>query len=162
MKKGILICLIFLSLKIYGQELFFIGEKSFPCTKGYILKSNSDAYYINDLEVKFVKDNGNMMIALSTKTTDVGFSGKLIIYLEDGVVISSSKEALFDYVDKVALAVYYLTNEDLIKLKESNINTIKYSLKNKDGREGPFGGSFSSSNKSKIDFPKIISNFHEE
>ncbi|MFY0629663.1 MAG: hypothetical protein JXR05_04725 [Flavobacteriaceae bacterium] len=160
MKNGIIIFLLLLTFNTNGQNLFFIGEKSFTSTDGFILKSNSDESFINDLEIKFVKDKENRMIALSTKTNDVGFAGKLIIYLDNGTVITSSRESIFDYVDKLALAVYYLTDEDLRKLKDSNINTIKYSLKNKYGSDGPFGGNFSASNKSKVDYSEIASNFY--
>lgn len=161
MKNRVTFFLMLITITTAAQNLFFIGENSFQCTKGYVLKSNSDKFYINDLEVKFAKDEENKMIALSTKTEDVGFSSKLIIYLNDGTVIKTSKDALFDYVDKVALAVYYLTDEDFLKLKGRNINTIKFSLKNEYGRDGAFGGSFSAKNKSQIDFPRIISEFYE-
>jgi hypothetical protein len=160
MKNGIIIFLLLLTFNTNGQNLFFIGEKSFTSTDGLILKSNSDESFINDLEIKFVKDKENRMIALSTKTEDVGFAGKLIIYLDNGTVITSSRESIFDYVDKLALAIYYLTDEDLIKLNNSNINTIKYSLKNEYGSDGAFGGNFSASNKSKVDYSEIASNFY--
>jgi hypothetical protein len=162
MKNGIIIFLLLVAFKVNGQGLFFIGEKSFISTEGFNLKSNSDEYFINDLEIKFVKDEANKMIALSTKTEDVSFAGKLIIYLDNGIVITSSRESIFDYVDKLALAIFYLTDEDFSKLKSHNINTIKYSLRNEYGSDGPFGGNFSASNKSKVDFPEIISEFYKK
>ena len=162
MKNGIIIFLLLLAFNVNGQNLFFIGEKSFISTEGFNLKSNSDESFINDLEIKFVKDEANRMIALSTKTEGVSFAGKLIIYLDNGMVITSSRESIFDYVDKLALAIFYLTDEDFSKLKSQNINTIKYSLKNKYGSDGAFGGNFSASNKSKINFSEIISQFYKK
>ncbi|WP_430927723.1 hypothetical protein [Polaribacter marinivivus] len=161
MKNPIIILLILVAFKVNGQGLFFIGEKSFISTEGFNLKSNSDEIFINDLEIKFVKDETNKMIALTTKTKDVNFAGKLIIYLDNGMVITTSRESIFDYVDKFALAIFYLTDDDFSKLKNHNINTIKYSLKNEYGSDGSFGGNFSASNKSKVDFPVIISEFYK-
>jgi len=161
MKKGITILTMILTFTLNGQNLFFIGEKSFLSTENYSLKANSDKNYINDLDVKFAKDKNSKLIALSTKTLDVQFRGNLIIYLDDGTVITTSQVGIFDYVDKIALAVYYLTDEELDKMKKSNINTIRYSLKNEYGDDGTFGGNFTASNKSKIDFPDVISNFYK-
>ncbi|MBZ9730555.1 hypothetical protein LB467_12745 [Salegentibacter sp. JZCK2] len=162
MKNRITIFLMLLTFSMNGQNLFFIGEKSFPCTQDYVLKPNSDKFFINELNIKFAKDKENKILALSTKTENVGFSGKLIIYLDNGDVITTSREKIFDYVDKIALAIYYLTNDDLKKLKNSNINTVKYTLKDEYGDDGAFGGNFSASNKSKVDFSEIISEFYEK
>lgn len=162
MKNLVIIFLLLVAFKVNGQGLFFIGEKSSISTEGFNLKSNSDEYFINDLEIKFLKDEANKMIALTTKTKDVNFAGKLIIYLDNGMVITTSRESIFDYVDKLALAIFYLTDDDFRKLNSYNINTIKYSLKNEYGSDGPFGGNFSASNKSKVDFPQIISEFYKK
>lgn len=144
-----------------GQNLFLIGEQSYPCTETFTLQSNSDEFYINDLNVLFAKDGKAALIAVSTKTEDVLIRGKLVIYLDDGMVLTSTDQGNYDYVDKIASAVYDLTDEELDKMRNSNIKTVRYALENEYGNASAFGGNFSASNKggSKVDFPVIISDF---
>lgn len=158
----ILIVILFITLTAKGQNLFFIGEHSYPCSESFTLESDSDKFYINDLSVLFAKNGKTALIAISTETQDVLIKGKLIIYLNDGTVITLTDKVIFDYVNKVASTVYNLTNEELDKMKAANINTIRYSLENEYGDAGTFGGDFSASNSSKIDFPALLSEFFEE
>lgn len=158
----ILTATMFFVLTAQGQKFFFIGDKSYPCTEAFTLQSNSDEFYINDLNVLFAKDGNTALIVVSAETKDVLIRGKLIIYLDDGTVITLTDKGFFDYVNKVASAVYSLANEELGKIKNSNINTIRYSLENDYGQAGTFGGNFSASNRTKIDFPTLVSEFFEE
>ncbi len=150
MKKRIIILTttLFITLTVKGQNLFFIGENSYPCTETITLQSNSDTYYINDLNVLFAKQGTLGLFAVSTETIDVLIREKLIIYLDDGTVITLNDTGSYDYVDRVATAVYYLTNEELSKMKKSNINTVKYTLKGESyGSTAAHGGNFSASNR---------------
>ncbi len=164
MKKTLLIIVgsLFITMTASGQKLFLIGEHSYPCTETFTLQPNSDEYYINDLNVLFAKDGNKALLGVCTKTVDVLIRGKLIIYLEDGTVISLTDGGIFDYVDKIASAGYYLTIDDLNKLKSSNIFRIRYTLEDEYGDLGTFGGNFSASNsgRSSIDFPTIIAEFY--
>jgi len=49
----ILTATMFIGLTAKGQNLFLFGEKSYPCTETVTLQSNSDEYFINDLNVLF-------------------------------------------------------------------------------------------------------------
>ncbi len=147
--KKILIILtatLFITLTVKGQNLFFIGEESYPCTETITLQSNSDKSYIYDLNVLFAKQGTLGLIVVSTKTINkVLISGKLIIYLDDGTVITCNDTQKSDYVDEIASTVYYFTIKDLIKMKNSNINTVRYTLKPQ--RSALVEGEFSASNK---------------
>jgi len=148
--KNILIILtatLFFALTAKGQNLFFIGENSYPCTETFTFQANSDKYYINDLNVLIAKDGKTALFVVSTETIDVLIRGKLVIYLDDGTVITLTDNGNYDYVDKIASAVYYLTNEELNKMKNSNINTVRYKLEDEGGRSSIHGGNFSASNK---------------
>lgn len=152
--KKILIILtatLFITLTLKGQNLFFISENSYPCTETITLQTNSNEYYINDLNVLFARQGTLALVAVSTKTIDVLISGKLIIYLDDGTVITCNDARISDYVDKIATAVYYLTIEELSKMKKSNINTVRYALEGETyGSTAAHGGTFSASNKGTI------------
>ena len=132
MKKLIIIltATVFITLTAKGQNLFLIGENSYPCTKPLELKSNSPNG--NDLTILFAKDGTTGgLFAVSTKSEYQGrLYGKLIIYLDDGTVITFNDSESSDRVDELAKAVYSLTNKDLIKMKNSNINTVRYTISN--------------------------------
>ncbi len=157
----ILISLFFITLTANGQNLFFIGENSYPCTETFTLKSNSDEFYINDLKVLFARDGKKAHFVVNAKTEgDLVIQGKLIIYLDDGTVITLDDPEIYDYVNKVASAMYYLNNQELSKMKISNVNMVRYTLAQEDGSGHTFGGNFSASNKD-IPTKDIIAKFFD-
>jgi hypothetical protein len=159
-KLIILTATIFFALTAQGQNLFQIGQQSILCSEIFKLQSNSEEFYINDLNVLFGKDGEKALLIVSTKTIDVLIRGILIVYLDNGMVITLKDNGINDYVNKIASSVYYLSIEDLNKMKNSNINTIRYILEGKNNTTSPFGGNFSASNKGKMyDFRTLITNF---
>lgn len=162
----LLVLSIMISITTKGQNFVFIGESSYPSTEQYSLESNSDKENINDLKLVFAKEGPNALIVVSSKLTDVvKIAEKIIIYLDDGTVISCVDRGLNDNVDDIAITAYYLTTSELSKLKRSNINTIRYEIVCPVC--GPFNsweGTYSASNKesSKTDFTKIVAEFYNE
>lgn len=123
----ILITILFTSLTVSGQNLFFIGEKSYQCTESVDLQPNEDD--VADLNVLLGKDNNNSYFIIQTKPNlNSTFSGKLIIYLDNGKVVTCNDFIVSDNVDGIAKAVYSLNKEQLNELKNSNINTVRYTL----------------------------------
>jgi hypothetical protein len=143
----------------FGQNLFFIGEKSYPCTETIMLESNA-SFLGKDLDVLIAKDNEKGLIVVSTYIVGGGvrIKGKIIIYLDDGTVITCIDRNEFDFVDNVATTIYYLTNDELNKMKNSNINTIRFTLKCQNCVRSSEEGSFSASNKEKTDVQSSIIN----
>ena len=147
MKKNLIILTVtlFITLTVKGQNLFFIGENSYPCTETITLQTNSDDRY--DLSIIFVKQGSLGLMVVSIKTmTRVLISEKLIIYLDDGAVITCNDSGKYDYVDNVATAVYYLKIKDLSKMKNSNVNTVRYALKCDECNSSSEEGNWSASN----------------
>lgn len=76
------------------------------------------------------KDGEKKLIIISSKLVSiVRITGKLIIYLDDRNVITCIDRGIKDNVDDIASSAYHLTTEELIKMKNSNINTIRYMIK---------------------------------
>ena len=162
--KRILILVILATTSIYtnGQNFVFIGENSFHSTETFTLPSNSDNHFINDLNLIFAKDGTKGLLVVSSKlVSTVLIRGKLIIYLNDGTVITCIDKGLNENVDDIAKSVYYLTNEELEKMKKSNIHTVRYELKCSECLFPIYEGNHSASNKgrSQIDFTTIIREF---
>ena len=123
-----LIALIFTTLTIKGQNLFFIGENSYPSTETITLRSNSEDG--DDLDILLAKDGKKGLFAVDTRSyTGVKFGSNIIIYLDDGTVITCIDRGKSDHVDDRAKAVYNLTSDELNKMKNSNIHTVRYTLK---------------------------------
>ncbi|TVR85010.1 MAG: hypothetical protein EA409_00020 [Saprospirales bacterium] len=167
--KGILILLVTLltlTFEINGQNFLFIGEYSYPSTESFTLLSNYDRAYITDLNIVFAKNGEKALIGVSSDLVPlVRISGKLIIYLDDGSVIACSDQGIQDNVNGVAISAYYLTNEDLAKMANSNINMIRYSLKWMQMGGNPlYDGNYTASNtgESKTDFTTVITDFYSD
>ncbi|WP_236979945.1 hypothetical protein [Membranihabitans maritimus] len=164
--------LIFLALSITctiytnGQNFVFVGEHSFQSTEPFTLQSNSDSDRINDLNIVFAKDGTKGLLVISSKlVSTVRISGKLIIYLNDGTVITCIDKGINDNVDGIATSAYYLTNEELAKMKKSNIHTIRYEIKCAECLSNVlYEGNYSASNKgeSEIDYTTVMNKFFNE
>ncbi len=156
MKKTLIIIIasLFLNLTAKGQNLFLIGEKSYPCTNAITLVSNSNDHY--DLDVFLGKDGKSGVFAISRRSImREMIVGKLIIYLEDGNVITCNESEVTENVDENAKALYILMADQLVKLKASNIHTVKYTTTYYGGQN------FSASNKG-IKTKNLISEFFNE
>src|SRR5690606_8100897 len=168
MKRILILVILAITFTIdtNGQNLVFIGENSFPSTETFTLPSNSDSDFINDLNLVFAKDGEKGLFVVSSKlVSTVRISGKLIIYLNDGTVITCIDKGINDNVDDIATSAYNLTNDELAKMKKSNINTVRYEIKCAECLTNPiYEGNYSASNKgsSEIDFTTVISEFFKE
>ena len=132
MKKLILL-LLFIPLISFSQDLFFMGESSFNSTKSIVLASET---YGENLTILFANNaDSKYIVAQRESILNYKFSGKLIIYLNNGDVISLLEPSASDYVNKTSTGMFALTNEVIDKLKKTNINSIAYTLKRFDFTE---------------------------
>ena len=167
MKRIVFIITLVLAFPTYtiAQNFIFIGENSYPSTERFVLQLNSDKEEISDLNLVFAKDGVSPMIIVSSKLTDVvKIANKLIIYLDDGTVVSCADRGINDNVDDVATSAYRLTSSEVGWMKKSNINTVRFEIVCPIC--GPFNlweGVYSASNKgsSKTDFTEVVQQFFE-
>ena len=149
-----------------AQNFTFIGENSYPSTERFKLQSNSCKEEISDLNMVLAKEGETSLVIVSSKLTDVvKIANKLIIYLDDGTVISCMDCGISDNVDDAAISAFRLTSSEIGKMKESNINTIRFEIVCPIC--GPFNlweGVYSASNKgaAKTDFTKVVERFFED
>lgn len=152
----------------YSQNVLFIGNKTYPSTDPFILKSNKewDGF---DLNVSIAKMEESAIIVLSANVFDcyVRIYGKILIYLEDGNVITCIDRAKFDCVDGKTTTLYSLNKTEINQLKISNIHTIRFSLKCVGCISSSAEGDYSVSNngnqegnlkKEKANVPNLIEN----
>jgi hypothetical protein len=119
--------LLFIPLISFSQDLFFMGESSYQSTKSGVLESE---IYGENLTVLFAKNNDSKYIVVQTRRIlDYRFINKLTIYLNNGDVISINEPYNTDYVNETSTGMFSLTDKNVDKLKNTNINSIGYSLK---------------------------------
>ena len=168
MRQSLLILTLIVAYVVNAsaQNFAFIGENSYLSTERFELVSNSDKEDIGNLKLVFAKDGISPLIIVSSKLTDaVKIANKLIVYLDDGTVISCTDRGINDNVDDVATSVYRLTSSEIGKMKKSNINTVRYEIVCPIcGVFNMWEGVYSASNKesSKTDFTKVVERFFKE
>ena len=154
MKLILKLTLFFFGLTAIGfsQNTFFIGSKTYPCSDSFLMKSNKE-WNGFDLNVSIIKFEKSGMIALSTQVMDcaVRVSGNILIYLDDGNVITCIDRAKFDCADSKTTTLYSLSIEEINKLRISNINTIRFSLKCIKCLSSTDEGNYTASNKENQD-----------
>jgi len=129
MKKCIYISLLTLnSIFIYSQNTIFIGDKTYPATDTFTLQSHENMF--NKLDVSIAKDGSSGFIVVSTKTSykELNLGGTLIIYLQDKTTIKCIDRGVKDYVDNISTIIYKLTKDEINRLMNFNINSIRYNL----------------------------------
>lgn len=172
MKNFLLILLSVLSVDAFGQNLFYIGNKSYPSTETFSFQLNSEHPPGEELNCIIAKKNTSGILAISIGTmTGVIIRGKVIMYLDDGSMISLIDRGIYDYVDGIATTVFYLTTQEIQKLKTANINKVRYSLKCKNCLSSTEEGNYSASNtgsgygfseREKVDVPSLVANLFDE
>ena len=69
---------------------------------------------------------------LNNLVTMTGFkpvtSWAVIIYLDDGKVLTSTEPSYIDYLDKSCISTYPLTKSDIKAIINSNVNSVRYSI----------------------------------
>lgn len=139
------------------------------------MKSSMD-FGGHDLTISIAKNGEAGFFVVSTEVmTTVRIKGNLLIYLDNGELITCIDKGKFDLVDDIATTVYYLTSSEVNKLKENNIQKVRFSLKTTGSKysysteEGSFSatnkgkaGEFDNSSYNKIDFPALVNNLFNE
>lgn len=139
-----------------AQNLFFIGENSYPSSEKFNIISSTDGSANNEKRVSgfFAKNGENGFLILSPENdSQMMIKGGIIIYLEDGSMIKCVDRGMYDRVNKKSTTIFKLENSELKELMKSEIHSIRYSLKCIDctfsGEDGDYIGR--NSTKSKLD-----------
>lgn len=128
------------ALLAFGQNSVTIAGTTFPCTESLALISPTDtnSAYGLVLSVAFAKDNNRGLIIFRKQAKGMdklrpSINGKVTIHLDSGGQVELYDNGLHDYANEVILAAYYITEGDMVKLKNSNIRKIAYTETSYDG-----------------------------
>jgi hypothetical protein len=119
-----------LQQNILAQDLFFIGKKSYSSTGFFSLKVGSGFTSSGTLDCLVARNGeaGYFVVSRRTTTGSV-ISENITIYLEDGTIIDLSDRGKRDFVDGASINAYTLRASEITKLKNSVINTIRFTMK---------------------------------
>ena len=125
---GLIILSMTLLNNVNGQNLFLIGNKSYPCSDSFKLQVGNNSFGMLSCLVAKNGTTGFFVISKEIQSYSE-IRGNAIIYLDDGSVITLIDKGKRDFVDNTSTNVYNLTLPEIDKLKNSIINTVRFSIK---------------------------------
>jgi hypothetical protein len=123
----LLLILTFFSIYLctFSQDLLLINEKSYPANGSFTFTINSDEFY-NQLDVLVAKDGEKGILAFSIHSDYEYITGKVLLYLEDASVVTLIDRNIYDNVDGTSTTLYYITANEIEKLKKTKILKIRF------------------------------------
>jgi hypothetical protein len=129
MKINSFLLAIMIVFNCKGQNLVFVGDKSYQATQKWYFDGNGDKLknYVNSATIQIGKkgQSGIFSISLEAFNSSSGIKGAIRIYLDNSTTIVLEKVLAKDYSDGLSTVIYEISAINLLKLKQSNINTIR-------------------------------------
>ena len=127
MRATIIAFFSIISLNCFTQDIFMINDKSYPSSGAFTFEIN--AYdFDKELNVLVAKDGDKGILAFSIKTPfEEIIKDKATLYLDDGSVINLIDRKIYDQVDDISTTVFFLTPNEILKLRTIDIVKIRYS-----------------------------------
>lgn len=134
MRLLISITFLLLSLKSFSQNTIYVGTKSYPATEtwNFLKKGKTQHYEFNStLDVTIAKSSKGGYLMLSADGVffeNQSIGGTILIYLENGEVLTLNNRLYKDFADEKTTAIYSIPINIINKLKSYNISEIRYSI----------------------------------
>lgn len=118
---------IFCYTLAFSQNYIYKGEKRYPSTPTWEFKVNASST-IRNAEICIAKHGSGGYLMLSVQSQFSYLSGNVLLYLNDGNVITCIDRNIKDKVDNQSISLYNLTYSEIEKLKNARINSIRFSI----------------------------------
>ena len=128
----ILICSLLKDIK--GQSVIYRGEKSYPATNEwqFEIKSSIPEGFPQDIlkvtVAKISQTTGYLMLTVAIHSYKDYIDGLVLLYLDNGKVITIQKRSAGDKVDWESSALFILNSTQINLLKGSKILKIRYNI----------------------------------
>jgi hypothetical protein len=149
-----------------AQGFIYVGDNKYNSTETWSFKINGVAWGEGNLEVKIAKNglSGILMLQTPVPSESCYIGGDVFIYLSDGTRITCKDKNIIDHVDNKAVAIYYLTNDEINQLSKLHISSIRFTIHPTES--GGFNGSKTADNNigysnSYIETNKVIRKLFE-
>jgi|GEM_PF-3226911 hypothetical protein len=107
----------------------YIGETSYPSTSTWTF---SNDYFLKTLNVTVAihpTTGGFLMLETSTSFPQEKISGTILLYLANNTVIKCIDRGIKDHVNGKSIALYKFTEEEMKKLAQNRITSIRFSAR---------------------------------
>lgn len=158
MKKILFITLIILNFKCISQEnAIFVGDNAFQSTG--VINFKCKTYNWSDLSLSIGKKGNEGLAMVSVYTGDLKLNfigGTLFLILDNGTIIKCLDTNQKDFVDEKSIAIFKLTVADINNLKQSNIQTIRFTIKDKPKCTSTLAGNYTADNSKNVETKAMI------
>lgn len=121
------ITIIFCYTLAFSQNYIYKGDKRYPSTSTWEFKVNASST-IRNAEICIAKHGSGGYLMLSVQSQFSYLRGNVLLYLNDGNVITCIDRNIKDKVDNQSISLYNLTYSEIEKLKNARINSIRFSV----------------------------------
>lgn len=128
---------------IYSQNLFILGTKSYKASPELEFTEDQPDPMTPKVSLVFFKNGDEIWFSFKVHFSGSTCArGKLLIYLDNGEVITCIDKSKYDEVNYNCSTIFRLTQGEANAILESNINQIRFNLKcvscDASGKEGTF------------------------
>ena len=111
-----------------SENRIYIGETSYPSTNTWTFSND----YFKTLAVTVAihpTTGGFLMLETSTSFPQEKISGTVLLYLANNTVIKCIDRGIKDHVNGKSIALYKFTEEEMEKLAQNRITSIRFSVR---------------------------------
>lgn len=144
MKKRLIITLlgVLFHLNTNAQNYIYKGNKQYEATNTWKFSLNAYYWANSNPEITIAKNEngGYLMLSIVVPFSFDVIKGNLTIILEDGTMIKCIDKGIRDYVDETSTNLYFLTFQEIEKMKNSRISKIRFNISRR-GENMPYTAS---------------------
>lgn len=144
MKARLIITIIslFFYLNTNAQNYIYKGSKQYEATNTWVFSLNAYYWANSNPEITIAKNEngGYLMLSIVVPFSFDIIKGNLTIILDDGTMIKCIDKGIRDYVDETSTNLYFLTSQEIEKMKNSRISKIRFNI-NSRGEVMPYTAS---------------------
>jgi hypothetical protein len=169
MKKILSITIILFCSQLIAQNSIYIGTKKYSATDEWQFTVENGYPEIGNATITFAKNgtSGFLMISVDTHHP---LRGDVMIYLDNGEAILCKDTKMKDMHDGFTVGIYNLTSSEIVKMKNSNISSIRvsifqysismysFTIKNYYKEKPLYGSSFNGFNTTAYEIEKLMNN----
>ncbi len=149
-RKIILLFCCFLSSIAFGQETMVLHAKSYTATPIWDFICENYAYSgITQIQIAKTEKGGLLKIVVETNEQSYAIAGNVYIDLADLTALVCTDKNIRETNGNKIISYYILTTAEMNRLKKTEIQAIRFSIKGKKSKFSGQNGYFTAVNKKK-------------
>jgi hypothetical protein len=137
-----------LSFVLEAQESMTVNSKSYPATPTWNFICENYAYSsLTQIQIAQTEKGGFLKITLETNDTSFAIAGNVYVDLVDVSAIVCTDKNLREVDGNKIISYYSLTAAEMNRLKKTEIQSVRYTIKGKRNKFSSQAGYFTAINK---------------